>query len=164
MSRLNSVIQSVKERVGGHDAPPVTPMKKGSNLSVSINKARAVMNGGDVLEKGIHDAMYHHRCHAMAAGRASTGPEDAGGMSRRRESERQHTYMFLRHALENARGRNAYDMIDCLRRAIDYYGNEASAQVYSHDASEIDPYVAHFEHGGGFMPHEDDAHFSDEAK
>lgn len=139
-----------------------------SNLLKSIRAAKrrqrdrhglvkAFHFGAHDLEKGVHDAMFHHAECARAA-------EMAG----KSEIGKAHTFMFLRHALENARKANSmWGMIHRMRAGVDFYQGEADASVpYSvpgadgkHQDADL---VKYFKDGGEFKPHADDKHFTED--
>lgn len=115
------------------------------------------------LAKAAHDAMFHHALHAAAASRAGKTEEAA-----------KHTFMHMRHALENVRGKDSYGMRDAMQRNITHYSNEAHDELnspeyqrgYGQDDHKKKKHklVKHFEEGGGFASHPSDKGFEEDYK
>jgi hypothetical protein len=157
MSRLEKVIDSVRARSGmvEKSEPANRP-----RLSKAISTARERLSDryqGDDLEKGVHDAMYHHALHARAANSARYKGEKSTPEHDKKCSEigKQHEFMFLRHALENAKHKAKYagDMKWKMQKSMDYYDSEAP-----YDDSDPDYKKAcdHYKNGGGYVGHKHD--------
>ena len=136
-----------------------------SRLTKAVGAARSAMSHrDDVLKsvateemdlfKGVHDAMYHHACHARAADEAGWSGGDDKAREGSRKASTKHGFHVLRHALEQARkkGGNLGSMKNAMQRSADYFGDDA----YGSDKDEHAKKVKHFKEGGGFVPHKDD--------
>ena len=137
-----------------------------SRLTKAVSAARsAISHRDDVLKsvatedmdlfKGVHDAMYHHACHARAADEASwSGGCDDKSRAEAKKHARKHSHLLLRHALESARSRGGggSSMKYAMQRGADYFTDEASGSDPDGHAKK----VKHFTDGGGFVGHKDD--------
>lgn len=139
-----------------------------SKLSKAFDEAssalsRAIVFSSD-LNKAGHDAMHHHALHAAAACKAGKMDEAA-----------QHSFMHMRHAVENARGKDYYGMSDAVERNVRHYKQEAQDELNApgyqrgyggaEDAKKKKhKLVKHFEDGGKFTPHPGDKSFKEDYK
>lgn len=136
-----------------------------SNLRKAIDLAKTVRTEVQI-EKGLHDAIYHHALYAKAAREArytASGPMGTEERDRLTAIERKHTWMFLRHCLECIRSIEAWDMPYKLQNAVSFYQGlvdskqsskelkEAIAKVvksgYQHDAD--DKFIEDYEDSDG---------------
>jgi len=125
-----------------------------SRLAKAMGRVGDLLGDADPLIKSCQDAMYHHACHAKAARVAGD-----------QKAERQHEFMFLRHALEHARkNKSRYgSMADKMRRNIDHYRSEADDEIsYAGDAAtDGNPKVKHHKEKKGFAGHKADKSFKE---
>lgn len=170
MNRLDSAIASARTRLGSEE-PRSIKKSEGTRLGKAIGNARRILSSKwdqsdkDFLQKGRHDALYHHIAHSKAAEKAcyhKDAPPYSGGdrpehEKRCKDAAQKHMFMFLRHALENVRDRDCYAMKSGMQRAINFYEDEAWAE--SNLRGEDDPYVLHFVNGGDFVPAPEDGDF-----
>lgn len=138
MSKLSKAIRHMREAQGARES-----------------LAKSLDLGSRDLRKGIHDAMFHHAECACAANRAG-----------KEEVAKAHTFMFMRHALENARkAQYASSMIYRMRASLEFYQEEASNAVpwnlgMGPDGKPLEaPLVKYFRDGGAFKAHADDRSF-----
>lgn len=160
MNRLEKTLSKIRKSRG--EAPASSD--DSLSLEKSIRKARERLLGKNIdsdddIQKGVHDAMYHHACHAKAADSAcyKSGGDD-NHRKKCKSAAKQHGQMFLKHAVANASKKSdLWGMKNSLRKNLDHFDDEASDSVYS---VEGDPDHAkrkkHHESGGGFVPHAHD--------
>jgi len=113
-----------------------------------LEKAKKALHKKKKEKEGSsHDAMFHHCLHAQAAGVAG-----------KKDEAKKHTFMFMRHALENSRDYNSpHSMVDGVKRNLEHYQSESDKRAnYFGDRDKKDDLKEHFEGGGKYVPHEDD--------
>lgn len=117
-------------------------------MKFTVKKSIAVEGEMD-LKKGVHDAMMHHAKHARAA--------DLAG---KKDEAKKHTFMFMRHAVENSRdARSPYAMVQGMKDNLSHFDREASDKI-SWEGDH--PLVKHFKGGGEYQPHDDDSKFTED--
>jgi len=135
-----------------------------SRLAKAIQAVRAAranrQAGEEILSKGVHDAMFHHVLHKKAADAACMG-KPGGKYSedhykKCKDHSKKHEFLFLRHALENARSKAAYsgDMKHKLQKAMDYF--EGEGYGVAQEDPEYKKACDHYIGGGEFKGHKDD--------
>jgi len=174
MSRLDHVLFSIQNRKGAPRRDLSKSFGKdrlGKSVDAvrkSLNISKSLQNSEMDLFKGVHDAMYHHAVHAEAAERGcyptSSSSTDADKVAKCKQAASKHMFMFLRHALENARTTSPRSMRSALSRAIEYYTSESYNAMYPDEFGNRQAVSDHFLNGGDFVPHEDDSNFIEDYK
>lgn len=141
MSKLLKTIKLARKRLGEFESVESDSLKKAFDLN-----------------KGVHDAMYHHAVHmkgAQAAKYGKEGPASPDHTKKCEEHAKKHEYMLLRHALENAKKKSQYSggMKYQLQRAMDYFDSESP---YGDEHDDHKKAKDHYLKGGDFKCHKDD--------
>lgn len=154
MNRLESVISNLKG-----EKSPDTIEKSDSRLGKAISKAKGRLSKSfeidpheDILEKGMHDAMFHHALHAKAADRACYHADSPKGSSASKHADKcrgfavKHMGEFLQKALDQAKkNKHASSMKYALTKAIDFYDSCA------YDCQEeLEDAAKHYAKGGAY--------------